>query len=40
MIYLIDPTESTVDVCPVKCFIKCTGVCGIKPLYGVPTETE
>jgi hypothetical protein len=40
MIYLIDPMEATVDACPAKCFIKCTGVCGIKPMYGVPTETE
>ncbi len=40
MIYLIDPMEATVDACIPKCFLKCTGVCGIKPLYGVPTETE
>ncbi len=40
MIYLIDPMEPTVDVCITKCFLKCTGVCHIKPLYGVPTETE
>ena len=40
MIYLIDPMDATVEACPVKCFLKCTGVCGIKPLYGVPTETE
>jgi hypothetical protein len=40
MIYLIDPMEPTIEACPTKCFIKCTGVCGIKPLYGVPTDTE
>ncbi len=40
MIYLIDPMEATVDACTTKCFLKCTGVCGIKPMYGVPTETE
>ncbi len=40
MIYLIDPMEPTVEACTTKCFFKCSGVCQIKPLYGVPTETE
>lgn len=40
MIYLIDPVEATLERCTTKCYILCSGVCGIKPLYGVPTETE
>jgi hypothetical protein len=40
MIYLIDPSQATVDACPNKCFLKCTGVCGIKPLYGVDPTVE
>lgn len=35
MIYLIDP-NTTLQLCPTKCFLKCDGVCGIKPCYGVP----
>ena len=34
MIYLIDPVEATSGgINP--CILKCVGVCGIKPCYGV-----
>ena len=33
MIYLIDPKETTLPVCPLK---GCQKFCGIKPLYGIP----
>ena len=32
MVYLIDPKDTTLSYC----IIKCDTVCGIKPLYGVP----
>ena len=40
MIYLIDPQDAGIERCKYLCFLKCEGVCGIKPLYGVPDETE
>ncbi len=40
MIYLLDPVQATVNGCTTKCWVKCTGVCGIKPMYGVPPIVE
>ena len=39
MDYLIDPEElTTMGRCPI--FIPCPTFCKIKPLYGVPPDTE
>lgn len=35
MIYLIDPMQAAINPCPAKCVLKCDGVCGIKPCYGI-----
>ncbi len=37
MLYLIDPKDLILQVCPTKCATDCSTYCHIKPLYGPPT---
>lgn len=37
MVYLIDPNSNNV-LCPTLC-LKCSWLCKIKPLYGIPPDT-